>query len=100
MTHRHASSDNKSQIAGIAFLSAVIGAVTALLMAPKAGDDTRKSIREHIRSLSKNVKDIDVEVKTKPTPAKRAATKASNTAKTVKSTVESTARRAADKTKV
>lgn len=100
MTHRHSSSDNKSQIAGIAFLSAAVGAITALLMAPKAGNDTRKSIREHIRSLSKNVKDIDVEFKTKPAPAKRAATKATTTAKTVKATAKSTAKRAADKTKV
>ena len=100
MTHRHSSSDNKSQIAGIAFLSAVIGAVTALLIAPKAGDDARRSLKDRLKSLSKNVKDIDVEIKSKPTPAKRATSKASSTAKSVKSTVKTTAKRAADKTKV
>lgn len=96
MAHRHSSSENKNQIIGVAFLSAAIGAVTALLIAPKAGNDTRKSLSERLRSIGKNVKNIDVEVKPKSSPAKRAATKASDTAKSVKSTVK----KAAAKTKV
>lgn len=93
MTHRHSSSDNKSQIVGVAFLSAVIGAVTALLMAPKAGNDTRKSLTDRIKSLGKQVKAIDVESKPKTRQVRRSAVKAT-------SAIKATAKRAADKTKV
>lgn len=92
MTHRHPSPDNKNRIIGVAFVSAIFGAVTALLMAPKAGNDTRRSLSDRIKGLGNQVKDIDVETKSKAGPVKRSSAKAT-------STVKSIVKKAADKTK-
>lgn len=52
MSHRHSDSDKIKQITGIAALSAGIGALVALLFAPKSGSD----IRNQIGSAAKNKK--------------------------------------------
>lgn len=46
--HAHSPQDNPGQIVGIALASAVLGAVTALLLTPRSGSQTRREIRERL----------------------------------------------------
>jgi len=45
MGHAHSIRENPGQIAGIAALSAAIGAVTAMLFTPRTGNETRAGIK-------------------------------------------------------
>lgn len=45
MGHAHSIRENPGQIAGIAAISAAVGALTALLVTPKTGSQARSGIR-------------------------------------------------------
>lgn len=45
MGHAHSISENPGQIAGIAALSAAIGAITAMLFTPRTGSQARAGIK-------------------------------------------------------
>jgi gas vesicle protein len=45
MTHSHAIKDNSGMIAGIAALSAGIGAITALMITPRTGQELRGGLK-------------------------------------------------------
>ena len=45
MGHAHSIRENPGQIAGIAAISAAIGAVTAMLVTPRTGSQTRNGIK-------------------------------------------------------
>lgn len=45
MAHAHTIHENPGQIAGIAALSAAIGAITAMLFTPRAGTEMRQGIK-------------------------------------------------------
>lgn len=54
--HSHSANDNPSQLAGIAILSAIIGAVTALVLAPKTGRQTRQEVRKRLATTKEDMK--------------------------------------------
>ena len=45
MRHRHSITENPAQLAGVAALSAAIGAVTALLFTPRSGNQVRRGLK-------------------------------------------------------
>ncbi len=55
--HSHSPRDNPSQIAGIALVSAMVGALTALLLAPRSGSQTRQEIRDRIAAKQAAIRD-------------------------------------------
>lgn len=67
--HSHSPRDNPSQIAGIALVSAMVGALTALLLAPRSGAATRREIRGRIAAkkaamrerLNDQIKEVDTD---------------------------------------
>jgi len=52
MGHHSHSDNDKPQLAGIAILAAAVGALTALLLAPKSGAETRQEVRDRLASAS------------------------------------------------
>lgn len=55
--HSHSPRDNPSQIAGIALVSAMVGALTALLLAPRSGAATRQEIRVRVAAKKAAMRD-------------------------------------------
>lgn len=45
MGHAHSIRENPGQIAGIAAISAAIGAITAMMLTPRTGSQTRNGIK-------------------------------------------------------
>lgn len=57
MAHAHAMKDNTGMIAGIAALSAGIGAIVALLVTPRTGEEMRGGIKRRTHSAMDTVSD-------------------------------------------
>ena len=75
MRHHSHSNDDKSQLAGIAVLAAAVGALTALILAPRSGSDTRREIRNRL-ALTKT--DIRTRLKAAKTVARDEASNAAD----------------------
>jgi gas vesicle protein len=98
MSHRHADSEKLKQITGVAALAGAVGALVALLYAPKSGADTRSKIRDAAKnqkdSLTNRTKTVDVEIDDDADTAvdrvKATATKATRSAKSKATTAKTT----------
>ena len=77
MRHHSHLDDDKPQLAGIAVLAAAVGALTALILAPRSGSDTRREIRNRL-ALTKA--DIQTRLKAVKTVARDEAAKAAKRA--------------------
>jgi gas vesicle protein len=51
MSRNHSVADYPGQIAGIAAISAGVGAITALFVSPRTGSQLRRSLRNRVGSL-------------------------------------------------
>ena len=56
MGHHSHSDNDKPQLAGIAIIAAGVGALTALLLAPRAGKETRREIRDRLAATKADIK--------------------------------------------
>lgn len=110
--HRHSVTDEPAKLAGIAALSAAIGAITALVLAPRNGKQMRADLMDKAAKVKNTVHDkLDNNIEeagdtaddTKErlqTTANKAANSAKKTTRTAKTEAKSTARtakKAADK---
>ena len=55
MGHSHSIRENPTPVAGIALLAAAVGAITAMLITPKRGDELRRGIGEKIGKSKEDV---------------------------------------------
>ncbi len=76
MRHHSHLNDDKPQLAGIAVLAAAVGALTALILAPRSGSETRREIRNRL-ALTKA--DILTRLKAVKTVARDEAASATDT---------------------
>jgi gas vesicle protein len=70
MAHQHSVNDSPAQLAGIAALSAAVGALTAIIFMPRSGSETRHQIRQrarNIRSTVQNRQDVAVDTSSEST---------------------------------
>ena len=56
MGHHSHSVDDNQKFAGIAILAALVGAVTALVLTPKTGRQTRAEIRHRVANTKEHMK--------------------------------------------
>lgn len=56
MGHHSHTDNEKPQLAGIAIIAAAVGALTALLLAPRAGKETRREIRDRLAATKADIK--------------------------------------------
>ena len=57
MGHKHAHDTNKAAIAGIAAASAVVGALTAMMLTPRTGEQVRNGLGRRARHAKDTVSD-------------------------------------------
>jgi gas vesicle protein len=56
MGHHSHSTDDNPKLAGVAIISALVGALTALVFAPRTGSQTRQEIRNRVASTKEDIK--------------------------------------------
>lgn len=103
MSHKH-SHNTGFIIAGIAALSATIGATVALLFTPRNGNEVRQGVKRRALSLKRSANskvpelsdDISDVVDAAEDKAKRAAASTKTRTRATKTTVKRTVRKATD----
>jgi gas vesicle protein len=56
MAHKHSVIDSPTQLVGIAAIAAGVGALTAILIAPKSGFETRQEIRARAMNMRERMR--------------------------------------------